>query len=57
MRNAPKVDKIRHLWSNLTKYRPEVRRVHHKIFPDALLRGIFAARMSYGVFSDDKKCT
>lgn len=48
MRNAPKVEQIRHLWSNLAKYGPEVRRVHHIIFPDALLRGIFAARVSYG---------
>lgn len=48
MRNAPKVEQIRHLWSNLAKYRPEVRRVHHIIFPDALLRGIFATRVSYG---------
>lgn len=31
--------------------------VHHIIFRDALLRGIFATRVSYGVFSDDKKCT
>ena len=54
MRNAPKVDKIRHLWSNLTKYRPEVRRVHHIIFPDALLKGIFAVRAPHGAFSYGK---
>lgn len=55
MRNAPKAEQIRHLWSNLAKYGPEVRRVHHIIFPDALLRGIFATQVSYWVFSDDKK--
>lgn len=54
MRNAPKVEKIHHLWSNLTKYRPEVRRVRHIIFPDVLLRGIFAARVSYGYFPTTK---
>lgn len=54
MRNAPKVEKIRHLWDNLTKYRPEVRRVHHIIFPDASLRGIFAARVSYGYSTTTK---
>lgn len=48
MRNAPKVEQIHHLWGNLTKYRPEVQRVHHIIFPDVLLRGIFAAQVSYG---------